>query len=147
MLPLGPRLSSTSPATLNPALGSFSSPLCLPKAGSPCLAAGPRPSPPVPGTIKAQSTGQLKAECLLQVGTAVMVDNLPEMQAAVIQQGQEAALGGVQRPRLGGRTGRGSQGSQASQRGQRLTWPGKKCIWVTVAISRCRPVNSTPGAP
>ena len=30
-----------------------------------------------------------------------MVDDLPEMQAAVVQQGQEAALVDEQRPRLG----------------------------------------------
>lgn len=57
--------------------------------------------PAIPGTVKAQPPGQLKAERFLQVGTAVTVDDLPEMQAAVVQQGQEAALGGVQRPRRG----------------------------------------------
>lgn len=79
-----------------------------------------QPSPPVPGTIKAQPTGQLKAECFLQVSTAIMVDDLPEMQTAVIQQGQEAALKGVQRPRLGwwdlGR-GRGGLGSTSQPAG------------------------------
>lgn len=28
-----------------------------------------------------------------------------------------------------------------------LTWPGRKCICVTVAVSLCSPVNSTPGVP
>jgi hypothetical protein len=60
-----------------------------------------QPSPPIPDILKAGPAGRLKAECLLQVGTAIMVDNLPEMQAAVIEQGQEAALVGKQRPKLG----------------------------------------------
>lgn len=33
-------------------------------------------------------------EGFLQVGAAVVVDDLPKMEAAVIQQGQEAALAG-----------------------------------------------------
>lgn len=57
-------------------------------------AAGPRPSSLVPGTVQAQPTGRLEAECFLQVGAAIMVNDLPEMQAAVIQQRQEAALVG-----------------------------------------------------
>lgn len=31
--------------------------------------------------------------------------------------------------------------------GHPRTWPGRKCSWVTVAVSLCRPVSSTPGAP
>lgn len=37
-----------------------------------------------------------------------MVNNLPEMQAAIVQQGKEAALVGEQRPRLGSH-GRGRE--------------------------------------
>lgn len=86
-------------------------PPCLCKAGPQCRAARQWPSPPVPGTIKAQPTGQLKAERFLQVGTAILVDDLPEMQAAIIQQGQEAALVGEQRPGLGWWDGEGECGS------------------------------------
>lgn len=62
------------------------------------------------------------------MGTAIMVKDLPKMQAAVVQQSQEAALEGEQRPRLGwpGEGGLGAMG--ASWWGERLTWPGRKCI-------------------
>lgn len=101
MLPSGTQAKLNIPCHLEPAPRQCPVPTVPSQGWLPMPNAGPRPSPPVPGTIKAQPTGQLKAECFLQVGTAITVDNLPEMQAAVIQQGQEAALGGVQRPRLG----------------------------------------------
>lgn len=50
------------------------------------------PGPLVPSSIKAWPGGWLEAAHLIQVGAAAVVDNLPEVQTAVIQQCQEAAL-------------------------------------------------------
>ena len=61
----------------------------------------PKPSRLVPGPIKARPTRWLEAERLLQVGAAVVVGDLPEVQATVVQQGQEAALVDEQRQRPG----------------------------------------------
>lgn len=41
----------------------------------------------------------------------------------------------------------GGQETSGPPQGHPPTWPGRKCSWVTVAVSLCKPVSSTPGAP
>lgn len=48
------------------------------------------------GTVKVQAPRQLEAEGSLPVGAAIVVDDLPKMEVAVIQQGQEVALAGLE---------------------------------------------------
>lgn len=87
--------------------------LCKAAPTNPVPGASHQPHPPVPGTVKARPTGQLEAEGLLQVGTAIVVHNLPEMQAAIIQQGQEATLVGEQRPSWAGGDWEGDLGAKS----------------------------------
>lgn len=72
MLPSGTQAQFTIPYHPKP----------QPLGSSPVLpypAAGLQPSSLIPDTVKAQPTGRLEAECFLQVGTAIMVNDLPEM--------------------------------------------------------------------
>ena len=48
------------------------------------------------GTVKVQAPRQLEAEGSLWVGAAIVVDSLPKMEVAVVQQGQEVALAGLE---------------------------------------------------
>lgn len=108
-----------------------------PRGGS-----GSDPPRPVLRAAGPWASREAKAPRLLQVGAALLLAHLPQVQRVVVQQRQEPALGMT--------AGCGRCWGAAARFPPRIpprTWPGRKCSWVTVAVSLCSPVSSTPGAP
>lgn len=112
-----------------------------PRGGS-----GPDPPRQVLSAAGPWASREAEAAGLLQVGAALLLAHLPQVQRVVVQQREEPALG------MGGCFDRGvcevlGAAARFSPGTPTRTWPGRKCSWVTVAVSLCRPVSSTPGAP
>lgn len=114
-------------------------------------AAGNHPTPPHPGKDLALSDPGRPRRPKLRVSSRWEQPSFwqTSQRCSVLSSSKERSQPWVWRAtaRWGGGAGGAATSPHPSLWGHPPTWPGRKCSWVTVAVSLCKPVSSTPGAP